>query len=274
MERIQLGDVLRCRFAFLRLIGLLYNHWDIAYGIAVSNNYVYVATLSSDLRIINISDQANPFEVGYYDTPGCAYGVSVSGDYAYVADQLYFEIFDCSAAFSGPVAVTITPLNPPIVIPEIGGAFDFNIELGNNTSITQIADVWTVIHLPNAGEMEILNVPNITINSGSFINVDRTQQVPSYAPGGVYTYYAYIGDYPWIVLDYNFFIFEKEGFDGGFWGEASDWLCTGEPFAGETIASNIPQNYALHAPFPNPFNPSTVISFELRDASEVSLNSI
>jgi len=38
------------------------------------------------LRIINVSDPSNPYEVGYCDTPDWAWGVVISGSYAYVAD--------------------------------------------------------------------------------------------------------------------------------------------------------------------------------------------
>ena len=41
----------------------------------------------SGLRIISISDPANPSEVGAIDTPGSAANVALSGDYAYVADH-------------------------------------------------------------------------------------------------------------------------------------------------------------------------------------------
>jgi len=35
---------------------------------------------------LNVSDPANPFEAGFYDTPSLAYGVYVSDGYAYIAD--------------------------------------------------------------------------------------------------------------------------------------------------------------------------------------------
>ena len=171
----------------------------------------------------------------------------------------------------GPVAVTMTPLNPPIIIPEIGGSFDFNAFGENFDVVSHTFDFWTLVLLPNVGGMEIMNVPGITLEAGGTISADRTQEVPDFAPAGTYTYFAYIGDYPWVVDHYDAFTFVKEGTDGGYLGNTDDWLCTGAPFGGETIASGIPETFALHTPYPNPFNPSTVISFELRDASFVEL---
>jgi len=79
-------------------------------GVAVAGSYAYVAakyaglyvinvsdpanpiqvgdctTGDGDVAIVNISDPASPYEAGHYDTPGDAYDVAVSGSYAYVAD--------------------------------------------------------------------------------------------------------------------------------------------------------------------------------------------
>ena len=59
-----------------------------AHGVAVANNYAYVADGGAGLRIIDVSNPSNPFEVGYYDTPSAAGGVAVANSYAYVADYL------------------------------------------------------------------------------------------------------------------------------------------------------------------------------------------
>ena len=53
-------------------------HQVSAYGVAVSGNYAYVADYGAGLRVVDVSNPANPVEVGYYDTPDCAIGVAVS----------------------------------------------------------------------------------------------------------------------------------------------------------------------------------------------------
>ncbi len=59
---------------------------DVIQAIAVDGDHVYIANDEAGLRITNISNPTEPFEEGYYDTPGNAMGVDVSGNYAYVAD--------------------------------------------------------------------------------------------------------------------------------------------------------------------------------------------
>jgi hypothetical protein len=45
-----------------------------------------VADREAGLRVVDVSDPAQPVEVGFYDTPGHAYDVAVTGEYIYVAD--------------------------------------------------------------------------------------------------------------------------------------------------------------------------------------------
>ncbi len=52
----------------------------------MAGTYAYVADDTAGLRVVDVSNPAAPFEVGFYDTPGSAQGVAVAGAYAYVAD--------------------------------------------------------------------------------------------------------------------------------------------------------------------------------------------
>ena len=53
-------------------------------AVAVQDGYLYVA--DADLKVLDVSDPANPQEVGSFETQGRAKGVAAAGDYAYVAD--------------------------------------------------------------------------------------------------------------------------------------------------------------------------------------------
>ena len=176
-----------------------------------------------------------------------------------------------------PLQVNITPYNPPNVIPETGGSFDFNILLRNLAQELQTVDLWTEILLPGFGSVQIMTVTDILLPGNLTVDRDRTQVVPEYAPAGTYTYIAYIGDYPWVMEDFDLFQFDKAGdAPGGSLGSPSDWLCTGEDFEGSmgsmTLSSEpLPTEYALLGAFPNPFNPTTTINYALPEAAKVSL---
>jgi hypothetical protein len=53
-------------------------------NLTVNGNLAYVAAFDAGLRIIDVTNPANPIEAGFFDT-GLAVDVTVSGNYAYVA---------------------------------------------------------------------------------------------------------------------------------------------------------------------------------------------
>lgn len=69
------------------MVGSLYAFGDTAVGVAISSTCAYVATLHAGLRVVDVSDQTNPVEVGHFDTPGITHAVAVMSDYAYVVDD-------------------------------------------------------------------------------------------------------------------------------------------------------------------------------------------
>ena len=65
--------------------------------VALSGNYAYLADDWGGLRIIDVSDPLNPWEVGSYEFDGWAGNVGVSGGYAYVNDAYHIlRIIDVS----------------------------------------------------------------------------------------------------------------------------------------------------------------------------------
>jgi hypothetical protein len=57
-----------------------------AIGVFVLGNYAYVANDYAGLLVIDVSNPANPFLIGSYNTAGEAIGAFVVGNYIYVAD--------------------------------------------------------------------------------------------------------------------------------------------------------------------------------------------
>lgn len=169
--------------------------------------------------------------------------------------------------------VILSPENPPIQIPANGGTFDFNIEVANYDTAAATFDIWTMATLPNGSEYgPIISVPHFTAPPNWSGNRNRTQAVPAGAPSGNYTYDAYIGDYPDSVLAEDHFDFEKlTDSDGG--PIIANWDNWGEEFEellGETLVL-IPEEFAFHHAYPNPFNPITKFQFDLPEPSNVRL---
>jgi hypothetical protein len=164
-------------------------------------------------------------------------------------------------------------LNPmmPIIIPPGGGAFSYTATVTNDTSISQSTEAWIMVQLPNLNWYgPVLGPLSLTVPGSASLTRLRLQTVPGSAPPGLYLYRGYLGDYPSVKVDSSAFNFSKMAT-----GEAGlgvdDWSNSGEPFPGEAALSRQPSAFSLIAVTPNPFNPTTVASFELRVPSHVSL---
>ncbi len=66
------------------------------FGLDISGNYVYLADNSGYFRIVDISNPANPQEIGACDSLLEALKVKVTGDYAYVVNEYYLNIINIS----------------------------------------------------------------------------------------------------------------------------------------------------------------------------------
>jgi hypothetical protein len=127
------------------------------------------------------------------------------------------------------MAVSLTPYGPPIQIPAAGGSFDYNIEVANNGTSTEVGDVWCDVTLPNGSSYgPTLGPVNATFPAGFLGNRDRTQVVPGSAPSGSYTYHGYVGIHPDVVWASDSFPFEKLLTGDGAW--VGDWTNYGEAF--------------------------------------------
>jgi len=171
-----------------------------------------------------------------------------------------------------PLDITLTPSNPPIVIPSEGGWFAFVITIDNNTDSTQTFDGWTLVQLPNGIPFPLIGPISITLSANSSLFRARDQYVPPNAPAGNYIYRGFVGDHPWAIADSSSFPFTKLGSNRD-WLGADGWICSGEPFPGENLAQNDEvhnSSFIIHNS-PNPFNPTTAISYQLSANGFVSL---
>jgi hypothetical protein len=181
-------------------------------------------------------------------------------------------LFTTISAFPD-VIVELAPYGLPIQIPASGGSFSFNISVTNNESSAWSFHCWCDVTLPSGSNVgPLLGPAALTLAAATSTNRDRDQYVPGSAPAGAYSYNAHVGIYPSVIWSSDCFDFEKEGGDKyGSLGSPSDWPCTGQPFDLDLGFESLPEVYALHAPYPNPFNPMTTFRIELPEVSWVQL---
>ena len=113
----------------------------------------------------------------------------------------------------------------------------------------------------------------VTINPPLSVTISRqrTQNIPGTWAPGLYYYIGYCAmTYGGTIIDSSYFTFTKSAVsDGGPF--VQDAICSGELFPGEVAVNALPTAFSLSEARPNPFNPTTVASFELQVASHVSL---
>ncbi len=179
------------------------------------------------------------------------------------------------------ITFEVEPVNPPIEIPAGGGPFTWEVWFRNNSMDDLEYDAWTEVFSPG----EVLYTPialyeNMTLFEGDFRHLTPTEIVPFYAPPGDYTFYVKIGNYPDEVFFSDEFAFTvlgeaQAGLNHG--NLADDWESYGwydsedQEYYSRT-AESLPDNFVLHNPWPNPFNPSSTVAVTLPSSDKLSVN--
>ena len=198
-----------------------------------------------------------------------SYGVTaIAQDLVGYDDETSWEVIVEEAA---ELTVSLTPANPPIIIPASGGSFDFDLLIENGTDSLIVFDGWTEAILPNGVIYgPIILRTDLSIAPGGILSrEDLNQFAPAGAPSGEYSYFAKLGQYPDDVWAADSFTFEKEvGLDVA--AHDYGWALFGW---GEEVGSISihPNESALFTAYPNPFNPLVNLDFTIQREGNVAL---
>jgi len=174
----------------------------------------------------------------------------------------------------GELYMTLTPLNPPIVIPSYGGNFEYLMSLINNTITPSTFDVWTDVTLPSGMVYgPIVLREDISLPAHTTLSRQLRQIVGPGAPPGDYSFNGYMGVYGGEIWSTDSFSFTKEGGDTGSnqdypFDYPDENMLSSETSAIPKVAT--PREFSVSA-YPNPFNPATEVSYELPEAAAISV---
>jgi hypothetical protein len=147
--------------------------------------------------------------------------------------------------------VTMTPETNPLLIPAQGGSFNYTLLSTNGVMDSLASDYWWEAIYP--GNIQSTPIPGFlqSVLPLGRTTINRTQQIPGRLAAGTYQYLVNSGDYPNLIWASDTITVIKLPAEDSLFIEAR-----GDNFS---IAS------------PNPFNPTTVIRYQMPDARKVSL---
>ncbi|MGD9546357.1 MAG: trypsin-like peptidase domain-containing protein [Candidatus Krumholzibacteriia bacterium] len=164
------------------------------------------------------------------------------------------------------LVLTVTPHAAPIAIPANGGTFAYEVMLESTDQVTFGAVIDAV--LPSGNVYTVRRLPTRTLAAGTHVWPNVSQDVPAGAPAGTYLYRISLATADGRTAT-DSFTFEKSSVAKGN-GLVSGWDLYG--LGDEDGGRDLPAGFALHGAAPNPFNPRTVISFDLPRTAAVSLD--
>ena len=158
-------------------------------------------------------------------------------------------------------------------VPAGGGAINFDAWLQNNETFPVNFDLW--IEIPPQVTPPSVPNRNLTFPAGHIIDRDDMNwPITAAWPAGNYTMDWYIGDMStWTAWASDSFPFVKSADDDG--SGYVLWEVDGDPldqlFEGIDLGEMVVNEFALLSAYPNPFNPTTTLSYALPKASRVKL---
>ncbi len=221
--------------------------------------------------------------------------LNASGSYEYTVTAVYSNGESDPAgpvivSFTQTLRLTLDPYEPYLQVPPVGGPVYFHATLENLTGSAQTLDAWTLATTP-AGN----NIPlrQYTLQLGPYETFTRNWlllDVPPQAPAGTYTFKAFAGNHPDLILATDQFQFTKAAAVGQRVAQAAStlpdasssegWMLSGwatpnpaphdGPLAGSEIVDvpSLPTEFAVAA-YPNPFNERATITLSLPESGEV-----
>jgi hypothetical protein len=105
------------------------------------------------------------------------------------------------------LAITVTPVDPPVVIPPEGGTVRSVVEVVNRSDAVVAFDFWTELQSPDGG-LRTSPPRSLTLDGGASLTLNTRQRIRAQASPGTYTLRGLVGTFP-SAVDSDTFTFVK-----------------------------------------------------------------
>ncbi len=216
-----------------------------ATDIAMKDSILYYTTEKNGLFAVDVSDPADPMEIGHYDTRGKAFSVEIRDGLIYVADKTNVGVYRLR-------------LNQPII-----ETFPERLDFGD-VPTDDTGEITLSVH--NVG-MTNLNISEVSIESEYFaVEFDEMIVIEPQSSAELDVTFS-----PERFIDYHseIQISSNDEEDGELFIDL-----VGVGITPENVLDNNEQSpigYSLLPPYPNPFNSTTVISYNIPIATNITL---
>ncbi len=154
------------------------------------------------------------------------------------------------------ISVTLLPYGAPIIIPDSGGWFEFSFMADYIQPAWVPFDGWMMIMDPDSVWTDpVMEFTLPAQNAGTFFEFDSLYTVQAGLDTGIYIFEARVGYFPDEVWDTDAFTFQIMDTTSN----VPDYSVT------------MPMDFMLYPAYPNPFNPTTTLTFSVPTSTHVSL---
>jgi hypothetical protein len=231
-------------------------------------NFFFVLTNNDGDSIIETTDNVGKWATGGYPSGVYTVGVQAADAGGNISQD------SMTVTVSSPthnLSLTLTPTSP-LTLPETGGSFTYSVNIHNNETVTVVCAGWINMTYPNGQTVQVL-LRNLNLPGGATLTRDMTQVIAGSEPNGTYSYDGYVGLAPYNSWAASGFSFTKgaDRMAGPWVGKTNLEGWDAEPETPAEATQTFSGNGNLCIVSPNPFNPTTAISYQLSALSHVSL---